>query len=254
MNIAHSGSFVEKSEIRWEISTSRRPPIIEDFNYKAWMGFYLQRPSLYSLMIRTWETPEKKEKKMKAGGSYRIYPAIASESDIPLVPFCRNWGLLVCLSSCRLARPKWTISPHETFWNLFERNVLQSCNRCRNTQLPCIPFLRVIEDSVFSSLFFRWGYSVFLFFLIALVNFIPSYAWGPPPTAGCRGSTCSITFNGRVVRILRMGTVQVQGTERQTRFARNPQYRNVIRNISNVFEINSYKPRIIQMIWKGETI
>jgi hypothetical protein len=50
--------FCRESEIQWEISNSRRPPIIEDCNYGAWMGFYLQRPSLYSLMIRIWETPD----------------------------------------------------------------------------------------------------------------------------------------------------------------------------------------------------
>jgi hypothetical protein len=38
-----------------------------------------------------------------------------------------------------------------------------------------------------------------LLFFWAVFNPIPSYAWDPPPTAGCRGSTCSITFEGRVV-------------------------------------------------------
>jgi hypothetical protein len=43
----------------------------------------------------------------------------------------------------------------------------------------------------------RTGYSTFFFFLyLAVVDPIPSYAWDPPPTAGCRGSTCSITFEG----------------------------------------------------------
>ena len=37
------------------------------------------------------------------------------------------------------------------------------------------------------------------FVFLVVVNPIPSYAWDPPPNAGCRGSTCSITFEGPVV-------------------------------------------------------
>jgi hypothetical protein len=42
-------------------------------------------------------------------------------------------------------------------------------------------------------------YLHFFFFFLTVVNHIPFYAWDPPPTAGCRGSTCSNTFNGPVV-------------------------------------------------------
>jgi hypothetical protein len=64
--------------------------------------------------------------------------------------------------------------------------------------------IRIFQGMLKTYPWFRlWSHSAgirlhFLFFL-AVVNPIPSCVWDPPPTAGCRGSTCSFTFYGRVV-------------------------------------------------------